>query len=199
MYGVKIIKINERGATAMNDLEREKKKGLGFLYLLKAMFMRMRLGAKHQTPGFGLAGQLFAVMAKNIIERLGPEEGEKLLNKAVEEFGRERGSRIAGAVKADGKPLSLRNWIIYTDISPANFSVKPSFPGGDLEARVGACTFFHSAQKWGLGDYAKIYCKYADYAILGGYNPDVKLVLKDRHAAGTDHCVFRYIMKEENK
>ncbi|MBN1534199.1 MAG: L-2-amino-thiazoline-4-carboxylic acid hydrolase [Spirochaetes bacterium] len=183
----------------MNDLEREKRKGLSFPYLLKVVFKRLLVGKKYQTPGFGLAGQLFGTVAKEVVRRLGPEEGEKLLRAAVEEFGRERGRRIAEAVKAKGKSLSLRNWLIYTDISPDNFPAKPSFPEGDLVACVGDCSFMRAAGRWGLTEYAKIYCKYADYAILGGYNPDVTLILEDRHATGRDFCRFQYIMKEENK
>jgi hypothetical protein len=183
----------------MNELEREKKKGLSFPYLLKVVFMRLAAGKKYQTPGFGLAGQLFATVAKEVINRLGPQEGEKLLRAAVEEFGRERGGRIAATVKGRGKPLSLRNWLIHTDISPDNFEAKPSFPGGDLVACVGNCTFMKAASQWGLAEYAKIYCKYADYAILGGYNPDVTLLLEDRHGTGRDFCRFQYIMKDENR
>jgi hypothetical protein len=183
----------------MNDLEREKKRGLSLPYLIKAVFMRKKIGKKHQTPGFGLAAQLFATVAKHVLTRLGAEEGEKLLKAAIEEFGSERGRRIADTVRSKGKPLSLRNWLIYTDISPENFGAQPTFPDGDLEACVGKCTFIESAGKWGLTDYAKIYCKYADYAILDGYNPDVTLVLNSRHASGKDFCLFRYIMKEENK
>lgn len=183
----------------MNELDREKKSGLSYPYLIRVLFMRLKIGKKYQTPGFGLSAQLFATVAKHVIRQLGPDEGEKLLKGAIEEFGRERGRRIAETVRRRQKPLSLRNWLIYTDISPENFDAKPSFPAGDLEACVGECTFIESAKKWGLGDYAKIYCKYADYAILEGYNPDVTLVLKDRHATGKDHCLFRYIMKEENK
>jgi hypothetical protein len=183
----------------MNELEREKKKGLSLAYLLRVIFMRKKVGTKYQTPGFGLAGLLFATLAKHVIGRLGPEEGERLIRDAVEEFGRERGRRIAENVRSLRKPLSLRNWLIYTDISPENFDAAPAFPDGDLEACVGACSFIEAARKWGLIDYARLYCKYADYAILGGYNPDVTLVLKDRHATGKDVCVFRYIMKEENK
>jgi hypothetical protein len=183
----------------MNELEREKRKGLSYPYLIKVLFMRLLLGKKYQTPGFGLAGQLFAVTAKHVMKRLGLEEGEKLLKGAIEEFGRERGERIAATVKRLGKPVSLRNWLIHTDISPENFAASPSFPDGDLEACVGTCTFINAAKQWGLGEYASIYCRYADYAILGGYNPDVTLVLRDRHASGGDRCVFRYIMKEENK
>lgn len=183
----------------MNDLQREKKKGITFPYLAKGAFKRLLAGKRYQTPGFGLASQLFSTMAKHIIEKLGPEEGEALIKQAVESFGRERGRRIAKVVQSKGKPLSLANWLVYTDISPENFAAKPSLPDGDLEAKVGNCTFYNAAEKWGLGEYAKLYCKYADYAILDGYNPDVKLLLEQRQKTGKDHCVFRYIMKEENK
>ncbi len=183
----------------MNELEREKSKGLSFPYLIKVLFMRLWVGARHQTPGFGLAGQLFAMLAKHVIAEMGPERGERVLKAAVEEFGRERGKRIAATVAEKGRPLSLRNWLIYTDIAPVNFPASPSVPDGDLQAKVGRCTFFGAAEKWGLGDYAKIYCKYADYAILNGYNPDVTLLLEQRQWSGRDHCVFRYVLKDENK
>jgi hypothetical protein len=183
----------------MNDLQREKSRGLSFPYLIKVLFMRMGIGTRHQTPGFGLAGQLFAVVAKHVVAEMGPERGEKVLKAAIEEFGRERGKRIAETVSKKGKPLSLRNWLIYTDISPENFEASPSFPDGDLQAKVGRCSFFGAAERWGLGDFAKIYCKYADYAILHGYNPDVKLLLEQRQWSGRDHCVFRYVMKEANR
>lgn len=183
----------------MDDLQREKKKGFSFLYLAKGALMRLKAGKKYHTPGFGLASQLFSTMAKHIIDELGPEKGEALIKKAVESFGRERGKRIAQTVQGLGKPLSLRNWLVYTDISPDNFAAKPSLPDGDLEAQVSSCTFYNASDAWGLGDYAKLYCKYADYAILDGYNPDVKLLLEQRQKTGKDHCLFRYILKEENK
>jgi len=183
----------------LNSLKREKAKGINFFYLAKGALKRFLAGKKYQTPEFGLASQLFSTMAKYIIEKLGPEEGEALIKQAVESFGRERGKRIAQTVQQRGKPPSLINWLIYTDISSKNFGAKPSLPDGDLEAEVGKCTFYEAAEKWGLGEYAKLYCKYADYAILDGYNPDVKLVLEQRQKTGKDHCLFRYIMKEENK
>lgn len=33
----------------MNDLDREKKKGLSLVYLVRVLFMRMGLGRKYQT------------------------------------------------------------------------------------------------------------------------------------------------------
>ncbi|PKL40511.1 MAG: hypothetical protein CVV44_02590 [Spirochaetae bacterium HGW-Spirochaetae-1] len=183
----------------MDDLQREKKKGLSMGYLKDVLFRRKLIGKKYQTPGFGLTAQLFASMSKVIIERLGPDEGEKLIREAVENFGRERGRRIAQRVTALGKPLSFKNWLIYTDIDGANFPVKPYLDNADLLAPVTTCSFHAAAREWGLEEYANIYCKYADFAILDGYNPHVKLELEQRFKTGKDHCLFRYIVKDNNK
>jgi L-2-amino-thiazoline-4-carboxylic acid hydrolase len=183
----------------MSDLSKEKKQGFSYLYLLNVPLKKILAGKKFHTAGFGLAAQLFASMAKVIIEKLGPEEGEKLIKEGVEYFGRERGKRIAKVVKKEGKDLSFKNWLIYTDISGDNFSVNPRVKNADLVVELKNCTFINAAEKWGLKDFAKIYCKYADHAILEGYNPDIKLTLDSRHCTGADHCLFRYIMKEDNK
>jgi hypothetical protein len=183
----------------MDDLRREKEKGLSRWYLKDVLFKRRLIHDTYHTPGFGFAAQLFAVMSKFIIARLGHEEGQTLIREAVQYFGRERGQRIAEVVKTLGKPLTFKNWLIYTDIDGSNFEVKPSIDNQDLLAEVHHCTFMAAAEKWGLKDYAALYCKDADYAILAGYNPDIKLDLQSRHESGRDYCLFRYVMKEKNK
>ncbi|MBI9107609.1 MAG: L-2-amino-thiazoline-4-carboxylic acid hydrolase [Spirochaetales bacterium] len=183
----------------MNDLQKEKKAGLSIWYLKDVILRRKIIRKKYHTPGFGLTAQLFSVMSKFIIERLGEEEGEALIKDAVEYFAKERGKSIARNVKKQNKPLSFKNWLIYTDIDGSNFPVKPHIDNSDLVAPVTECSFHKAAKEWGLENYSKYYCKYADYAILDGYNPDIKLDLKTRHETGKDECVFRYIMKEENK
>lgn len=180
----------------MDDLSREKRKGLSLWYLKDVLLKRRLFGRKHQTPGFGLAAQLFSVMAKHVIEKLGEKEGGELVGKAVEEFGRERGRRIAELVASMGKPLSFKNWLIYTDIDGRNFPVRPRIESGDLVAPVGACSFHRAAAKWGLEGYTRHYCEHADFAILDGYNPDIRLTLEQRHRSGKDHCLFRYSMKK---
>ena len=184
----------------MDELTREKTNGLDFDYLDDVLHQKKDIGDKFLTPGFGLAAQLFSVVAKHVIKRLGSEEGEALLKEAVEEFGLERGKRIAEKVKMEDKPLSLKNWLIYTDIdSFKNFRPVTSTPNGDFVAKIKHCTFINAAKEWNLEEYAKIYCKYVDYKILEGYNPDVKLILDSRHDTGKSRCVFRYVMKEDNK
>jgi hypothetical protein len=181
----------------MDDLEREKKKGLSLWYLWDAAIHRWRVGSRHHTPGFGLAATLFALMSRNVLEKLGPVEGEALIRQAVEEFGLERGRRIAQRVQSLGKPLSFKNWLIYSDIDGSNFHARVRVDKGELVARVGHCTFMAAAREWGLGEYASRYCAYVDHAILRGYNPDIRLHLEPRSTTGRDHCLFRYGIQEK--
>ena len=147
-----------------------------------------------------MAAQLFSSVAKFVIERLGSEEGESLLKEAVEYFGKERGKKIAEKVKAEGKTLTFKNWLIYSDIdSIRNFRPNSSVDNGDFVVKTKNCTFYQAAKEWGLGEYSKIYCDNVDYKILEGYNPDIKLILKNRQATGKKRCVFRYVVKEDNK
>lgn len=183
----------------MDDLKREKKKGLSLWYMKDVILRRKLLRDTYHTPGFGFAAQLFASMSKFVMEKQGAAEGEALIREAVEFFGRERGKSIARVVTGLGKPLSLKNWLIYSDIDGSNFQAKASISNHDLVVKVYRCAFIEAAESWGMKNYASCYCKYVDYAILNGYNPDVKLVLHSRHDTGKDHCLFRYIMKESSK
>jgi len=184
----------------MDDLTREKERGFDPEYLNDVLDRKIKIGEQYQTPGFGLAAQLFSTVAKYIINKLGWEEGENLLKQAVEEFGLERGKRIAEKVKDENMTLTFKNWLIYTDIdSIKNFRPITSTPNGDFLVKAKHCTFYNAAEEWGLGEFAKIYCKYVDYKILEGYNPDIKLILEPRQFTGKNRCIFRYIMKEENK
>jgi hypothetical protein len=180
----------------MDDITREKKQGFDFAYLGDVPQKKIEIGNALQTPGFGLAAQLFCCSARRVIDRLGAEEGAALMRAAVEDFGFERGRHIASRVKELGLPLSFKNWLIYSDIdSSANFEAQPAIEDGDLVVKVKNCTFFNAVREWGLEDLAHIYCSHVDYKILAGYNPDITLILKERQATGEDFCLFRYSMK----
>lgn len=184
----------------MNEVEKEKREGFDWEYLMDVPQKKEEMGDRHETPGFGLAAQLFSSVAKFVMKKIGPEQGEELLREAVEYFGKERGRRIAERVKADGQPLTFKNWLIYSDIdSNKNFSAAPDIQDGDLVLKVDNCTFYRAAEEWGLGAYAGIYCKYVDYSIHEGYGAGVRLDLKERCATGNDHCLFRFSMKEKKE
>ncbi len=183
----------------MDDIVKEKQGGFSWWYLKDVPVRKKLAGTRFHTPGFGLASQLFASFCKVVLDRLDKDQAQEIIKDTVEHFGKERGRRIAQTVKKLGKPLSFKNWLIHTDIGTENFGFRPQIENGDLVVKVKDCTFINCAKKWDLGEEAALYCKYADYAILEGYNPDIKLVLKTRHDTGKDYCLFRYIMNEKNK
>jgi hypothetical protein len=184
----------------VDDITREKDRGFDFEYLGDVPQKKIDLGETYQTPGFGLAAQLFCCAARRVIDRLGNDEGTSVMTEAVEDFGLERGRQIAARVRGLGLPVSFKNWLIYSDIdSSANFEALPGIEDGDLIVKVNNCTFYNAARQWGLEGFAHIYCRHVDYKILEGYNPDIKLTLMERKATGEDFCVFRYIMKLANK
>ena len=184
----------------MDDLEKERREGSSWDYLADVLPKKEEIGNKYQIPGWGLGATLFSFAAKAVIDELGPEKGEALLKKAIEEFGRARGRRIAAIVKGLGKPLTLKNWFIYNDMDPRNTNPQPiDIVDGDYLMKTGECVLWNTAREFGLSDFSQFFCKYNDYAVLEGYNPDIKLIKAYRYQTGKDHCVFRYIMKESNK
>ena len=184
----------------MDELEKEKKEGLSWEYLASVLTQQEEIGDKYKIPGWGLGATLFSFAAKAVIEELGPEKGEALLKKAIEEFGRERGKRIAGIVKGLGKPLTLKNWFIYNDMDPQNTNPQPiDIVNGDYLMKTGECVLFNTTREFSLSDFSQYFCKYDDQAVFEGYNPDIKLIKDYRYQTGKDHCVFRYVIKESNK
>jgi len=181
----------------MDDLQREKDDGFSWDYLGDVPQKKQEVGDRYQTPEFGLAGQLFASVAKVAIDRLGQQEGESLLREAVEYFGEQRGRRIGERVDEQGARRTFKNWLIHTDVdTDRNFPSVPDLDDGDLVVEVTDCSFWDAAAAWGLEEYAGIYCKFADHTILKGYNPDIRLQLEPRGSSGEHHCNFRYITKE---
>jgi hypothetical protein len=180
----------------MDDADRERREGVDWDYLTEGLKEKEALKGEYYTSHVALFGQMFSLMAKTIIDALGRERGEEIIKKAVEDFGEERGRRIAQRVKALGKPLSFRNFLIYTDLdTSAILSYMPKIENGNLLLEIDRCDFSQGARDWGLLEYFNYYCRYVDEAILRGYNPDLKLEVPKNISAGDDICFFKYTIK----
>jgi len=183
----------------MNELEIEKQQGISWDYLADIPAKRKEIGDKYHFNGWGLGAVQFSFLAKAVIEELGPQKGEALVRKAVEEFGRARGRRIAGIVKGLGKPLSLKNFLIYGDFDSTSFKSRADIIDSELEVKWGKCDQWDTAQEFGVGDYWKISCRYFDDALKDGYNPEIGMIKETRHDTGQSHCMLRYITRDSDK
>ena len=182
----------------MDEMKKERQEGFDWDYIGEAFQEKQEVGDTYITPLASHLGQLFAMTAKIVIDRLGPEEGEAVLKEIVERFAEVRGKRVAEKVKALGKPLTLKNFLVYNDLDSAGV-ISDSMPGmedGDLLFEIGQCNICKGAEEWGLREYAHYYCKYIDKAIIKAYNPEIKLEVSRTLTGGDEACSFRYTVKE---
>ncbi|MBI5118624.1 L-2-amino-thiazoline-4-carboxylic acid hydrolase [Candidatus Poribacteria bacterium] len=182
----------------MDELEREQREGMDWETLGKAMSERQEAGTTYITPLAGLFGQFFAITTKILIEKFGPAEGEALIKEVVERFAEERGRRIAGKVRALGKPLTLKNFFVHNDLDSAGVTsdVVADIEDGDLLLNISSCNICRGSQEWGLREYAHRYCRYVDVAILRAYNPEIKLQVSKTLTGGDEACCFRYSVRK---
>ena len=181
----------------MDDWQKEREEGLSRFHLWDVRLKRKLSRGKYRTPCLGHVAHLFCVLSKSIVERVGIEEGEAIIRAAIEDFGRERGRRIALTVKSLQETLSLRNFLIYSDIDTEGLDTRATFEDRDLVVKVGTCPFMTASREWGFEEYAGLYCRYIDKAIIEGYNPDIRLIVEPRTETGRDHCTFRYRVRKE--
>ncbi len=181
----------------MDEIQKEKSQGLSWEYLGEAMKEKAELSGRYITPMPALMGQMFAVLAKTVIDEVGLEKGEAIIKKAVEDFGQTRGKRIAEKVKARGLPLSFKNFLIHMDLdtTTANTSV-PDIEGKDLTLTINRCFILDGARDLDLERYFHYYCQWIDRAILFGYNPDLSIEISKVLSGGDDVCFFRYIVSK---
>jgi hypothetical protein len=181
----------------MDDITKEKKEGVDWEYLTRAIQEKDSLEGKYYTSTYGLMGQMFSRMAKTIIEEVGKEKGEKILEKMVKDFGEERGRRIAQRVTSLGLPLTFKNFLIYTDLDSSKaLEYIPRIEEGDLILEIKRCAFSEGPKEWDMMEYFNYYCQFIDVAIIRGYNPEIELEVPKNLSAGDGMCTLIYKVKE---
>jgi len=148
-------------------------------------------GNKYKVSGDQHIMHLLACVAREAESAFG-EKGLEMTHLAVSRFGEERGKRIAGLVKQDGKPLTLMNFFLYGDLDTSGNEMIPELINGELHVRVNRCRLADKLKESGLEDYGKNYCIPVDIAVLKGYNPKLQIEVKSQITQGADCCQFIY-------
>jgi hypothetical protein len=149
------------------------------------------LGTKHKVPGEAHLMHLLAAVAREAEAAFGVE-GLDMVERAVAAFGEERGRRIAQTARDAGKPLTLMNFFLHSDLVTTGHEVVPELVDGEFHVRVNKCSLADRLTELGLEKYGKHYCIPIDIAILKGYNPKLQLELKAQMTLDADHCHFVY-------
>ena len=153
------------------------------------------IGDTYKVAGEKHLMHLLASMAREAESEFG-EKGLQMVQRAVERFGEERGTRIAHIVKEKGNPLTLMNFFLHSDLYTTGHEMTPELVDGEFHIRVFKCSLDERLKELGLQHYGKHYCIPIDIAILKGYNPKLQLEIKTQLTLGGDCCHFVYRQPE---
>lgn len=155
---------------------------------------KIRFGIDHHAT-------MYALLSKDI-QQICPQEGLRVMGEATTRYAKERGARMAENAKANGDPLTLESYFAYVEWTDEDNEMKRSIVAKEPVYRTGVqeCGWVNSWKKRGLLEYGKVYCQFADYGLVAGFNPKNKLILHKLLSAGDDCCDFDwvdYAMTEE--
>ena len=143
--------------------------------------------------------RLFACMSKEIIDRLGEEEGEALIHEAVRQFGIARGQDIARPARAAGCEPDYLSYLPNYDMGRADdFTADSVYGDGQVSQLFTQCGF---AETWiadGTERYGKLYCDVIDPAIVEGFSADMECI-HDKRMYEDGQCRFCFKMRNCKK
>jgi hypothetical protein len=120
---------------------------------------------------------LFAWMSRAVIERAGAEKGARIVRQAVRRYGEQRGERMALRARANGHPLTMANYVAYSEWEggkdDALQEVAERAP--DTRVLVHLCPWNTAWEENDLTPYGRYYCLEVDEALVRGFNPDLHL------------------------
>ena len=127
--------------------------------------------------------------AKTIINELGKEAGQKLVLKAIKDYG----TRIGSSVKKEVEKKELANTPEnYKEDLPAygmHEKIEHARVCGEKGLRSFGCVMGKLWHELGEDEIGRLYC-YVDPAKYMAYNPDFALVHKKSIPDGDDYCEF---------
>lgn len=135
---------------------------------------------------------LFAWMAREMIGRAGERDAAPVIRAAVQEYGMQRGRRMALRAKKNGHKRSMLNYLVYVEWQAGRgemvTNVVEKRPA--MRVKIPRCCWHTAWKKFDLVPYGRYYCLDVDLALVRGFNPDLKLELRDIKPDGALECDF---------
>jgi hypothetical protein len=137
---------------------------------------------------------LLALMIRQA-ESVRGAEGRAAAVRGVKYYGRERGMRAAMRCIADGKPLSMGNYILYGEWDDPKGASKTETAAFEpnYRTRVTTCGWCETWKQYGLLAYGRVYCDNVDENLVFGFNPALTLKMDKILSHGDEYCLFDWI------
>lgn len=134
-------------------------------------------------------GLLHLAFAEVLVERLGPEEGRRMVARAIKAYGRRIGEKKkerAGEKKLGLGPASFRALSDLPSIG-MHEGIEEVEVGGEKRVRAHGCVMGKVWNEYGKGELGRFYCL-VDPASSMTFNPDHKLVHTKALPDGDPYC-----------
>jgi hypothetical protein len=145
---------------------------------------------------------LYGLIARSADET-GPG-GLDAVTPAIVRYCGERGLRAAVRCLADGRDLTVRNYILYGEWADTRGLCRAGASSFEpfYTTRVVLCPWCEAWKKHGLLKYGKIYCGHTDRSLVHGFNPELRIEMREILSWGADVCVydwqgFRFSLEDE--
>lgn len=137
-------------------------------------------------------GMLFAFFARSIMTHRGEKSGERLIRKAVREYGCQRGRRMARHALSNGHSLNFINYFVYGEweVPPGDMVFTFTRKTPHLRMVVRRCPWHEMWKKAGLLSFGKYYCMEIDAALVAGFNPLLTIRIQGTQTTGHECCDF---------
>jgi hypothetical protein len=137
---------------------------------------------------------LFAWIGQAVFEQVGEVQGAPVLRRAVAQYGRERGGRMAQRARANSDSLSMANYMAYGEWSASPGVMEQEYLEKipDARVRISRCPWYSTWNKHGLLGVGRYYCLEIDDALAAGFNPALQIEAVGIHTNGAEACEFIY-------
>jgi hypothetical protein len=135
---------------------------------------------------------LFAWLSREVIQRVGQEEGERVVRQAIRRYGQQRGRRMALRAQANGHALTMANYMAYGEWQAGEGETEQEIIEKDphVKAHVHLCPWYQAWEKEDLLPYGRLYCLDVDEALVHGFNPELRLDVNRTLSNDGEPCEF---------
>lgn len=135
---------------------------------------------------------LFSSIVKATFNQAGKKKGEPAISKAVQQYGKQRGKRMALRAKNNDHALDVASYFAYGEWEvPSNdmdLKIIEKIP--DARLNIYKCPWNTTWKENNLLEYGKYFCKDIDAAIVYGFNPELEIKINSTQTHGDDLCDF---------
>ena len=134
---------------------------------------------------------LFGFLSRRCISRFG-EEGERAVLACAEQYGRERGQRMAKRCLQNGEQLTMFNYLAYGEWRALKGEAEVKVVAYEPEYKTISpiCPWCEGWKKYDLLKYGSLYCLAVDCGVVEGFNSKLSIQINQLQSRGDPVCEF---------